>query len=363
MKIIQSNQKNILCNSKGNSSLFVLLTLGGIAVGFGMGFFFANKNRATQITKQEDVVAVYNGTGITAQDAYFSIKNRVYEIESSLYEMKRKAILDHIQSKLLEEEAKKSKMSIPSLIAKNLGGEVSEPTNDDVTNYMLSKGLNPKDRKIKREDIKNFLKYRATAEKREAYLEKLASEANIKLLIPEPSENIVTLTLDGYAKWGNNNAPVTVVEYSDFPCANCARNTENMERLKKEFGPDKVKIVFAENPTPSNPRAYPSAIAARCANDQGKFWEMRELLFQNPHKLEDKNLKDYAKTIGIDTQKFNSCLDSKQYSEQIEKSKQQAVKMGILALPSLIVNGTLIQGNQPYEKLKQKVESQLKPRG
>lgn len=349
--------------NNGNASLFGLLALGGIAIGFGIGFFVSNRNRATQITKQDDVVAVYNGVAVTAQDAYFSIKNRVYEVESSLYDMKRKAILEYIQGKLLEEEAKKAKLSIPALVAKNIGGDVQEPTEKDISDFIVSKGMNPKDKRIRRDDIKNYLRYRLNTEKRAAYLDKLAAEASIKLLIPEPSENKISLDLEGYASWGNNNAPVTVVEYTDFPCANCARNTETIDKLKKEFGPDKVRIVFAENPTPSNPRAYPAANAARCANVQGKFWEMRDLLFQNSSKLEDKNLKEYAKSLGLQMDKFNSCLDSKQYSEEIEKSKQQAIRLGIMAIPSMVVNGTLIQGNQPYEKVKQKIEELLKPRG
>lgn len=347
-----------LRSRQGNTQLFGLLVIGGIAIGFGLGFFVSNKIRGST-PKPDDVVAEYNGTGVTAQDAYQTMKNRIYDMESNLYQLKKKAISNYIENKLLEEEAKKAKMSVIALIYKNSAPH-REPTSVELDTYIQSRGMNPKDRKIKKEDYRSQMRVKINHENREEYTKKLLGQAKVKYFIPEPAENKVELNLDGYASWGNHNAPVTIVEYSDFPCVSCGRNADMIEKLKTEYGPEKLKIIYAENPTPSNPKALASAIAARCANDQGKFWEMRTTLFQNPTKLEEADLKDYAKKLGLDTAAFNSCFQNKTHAQLIEKSKQQAMKQGILGLPSVVVNGTVFQGAQAYDRLREKVEILLK---
>ena len=113
-------------------------------------------------------------------------------------------------------------------------------------------------------------------------------------------------------------------------------------------------------PLPNHNRALPASLAARCANEQGKFWEMHNTLFENQQKLEDKDLKEYAKTVGLDVAKFNTCFDGKKYQADLEKSRTEAERLGIAATPSFLINGVLLQGAQPFEKFKERIDRAAK---
>jgi protein-disulfide isomerase len=179
-------------------------------------------------------------------------------------------------------------------------------------------------------------------------------------MVKEPEAPKLAVNTEGYPSWGNAKAPVTVIEFSDFQCPFCSRAVPTIDRIKKEFGPDKVRIVFRDMPLPNHNRALPASLAARCANEQGKFWEMHNTLFENQQKLEDKDLKEYAKTVGLDVAKFNECFDGKKYVADLEKSRSEAEKIGIAATPSFLINGVLLQGAQPFEKFKEKIDRAAK---
>jgi protein-disulfide isomerase len=160
----------------------------------------------------------------------------------------------------------------------------------------------------------------------------------------------------GYPTWGNSNAPVTIVEFSDYQCPFCARVVPTLDRIKKEYGPEKVRIVFRDMPLPSHPRAPAASLAAHCANEQGKFWEYHNILFENQSKLDDGDLKTYAQKAGTDVNKFAECFSSKKYQSTIDKSIQEANSLGIQSTPSFVINGTLLPGAQPFEKFKERID-------
>jgi protein-disulfide isomerase len=159
---------------------------------------------------------------------------------------------------------------------------------------------------------------------------------------------------------GNAKAPVTIIEFSDYQCPYCSRAVPTLERIKKEYGPDKVKVVFIDMPLPNHPRAVPASQAAHCANDQGKFWEMHNAIFNNQAKMEDADLKEHAKSVGLDLAKFNECFDSGKHKATVEKARAEAEKAGIQATPSFVINGQLMQGAQPFERFKEKIDRATK---
>jgi protein-disulfide isomerase len=305
---------------------------------------------------QDPVVAEYSGKSVRASEALASVKTRIFDLEDEMFRTKEQAINDFVEQRLLDAEAKKQNVPIEQLLEKEAGGEVGEVSDKDIEEFLTSKGLSLNDPRIRKEDVRDYLKYRKKFDKRQAYVAKLKQTSHVKLLIAEPQSPKISVATEGFPTWGKPNAPVTIVEFSDHQCPFCARAIPTIERIKKEYGPDKVRIVFRDMPLPSHNRANPAALAAHCANDQGKFWEYSAMLFENQSKLEDTDLKDYAKKLGLEEAKFAECYASKKHQTDIDKSRREAESVGIQATPSFVINGFLLQGAQPFEKFKEKID-------
>lgn len=142
---------------------------------------------------------------------------------------------------------------------------------------------------------------------------------------------------------GVADAPVTLIEYSDYQCPFCARNyREVLPILEKEYiETGQVKFVMREYPLPSIHRdAMNAAMAAQCAGDQGKYWEMHNLLFDNQRQLGVDNLKQFAEDIGLDTGKFNECLDTKAHEKTVQRDLASGAKLGIRGTPGFLLGLT-----------------------
>ena len=161
-----------------------------------------------------------------------------------------------------------------------------------------------------------------------------------------PQENpIVERALGGSA------AVVTITEFADFGCITCKawHQTGIKDQILEKYG-DQVRFVWRDFPiiSANSPKA---AEAGFCANDQGKFWEYHDLLYQNAPALRMDNLKQHAADLGLETQRFNQCLDSGQYTAIVDAELQAALGYGFRGVPSFMVNGEPLIGPPSFEQL------------
>ncbi len=150
---------------------------------------------------------------------------------------------------------------------------------------------------------------------------------------------------------GSTDAPVTVVEFTDYQCPYCLRFVQQtFPKLKEEFiDTGKVRWVVRDLPLGFHKNARKAAQAAYCAGEQGKLWEMRSILFTNAKKLEAENLPKYAQVIGLDTAAFDACLASERHLALIDQSVRDAGKVKITGTPTLVVGkaaGDTVEGNR-----------------
>lgn len=171
----------------------------------------------------------------------------------------------------------------------------------------------------------------------------------------------VEVSIDDDAVKGDKNAKVTIVEFSDFQCPYCGRFAlQTLPSIRKDYvDTGKVKIVFRDFPLSFHENAQKASEAAECAGEQGKYWEMHDKLFQNQQALDVESLKKYAKEIGLDTAKFNNCLDSGSMASEVKKDFNDGVAYGVTGTPSFFINGQKIVGAQPYEVFKQIIDAEL----
>lgn len=146
------------------------------------------------------------------------------------------------------------------------------------------------------------------------------------------------LTKDYTPVLGDPNAPVMLVEFSDFQCPACAMFYPVLKKLQAEF-PKDLAVAYRHFPLPQHPRAIPAAQAALAANEQGKFWEYSELLFSNQANLKDEDFVTYALNIGLDVQKFEQDYKKDEYMQQISEDLQFGQNIGINSTPSFYLNG------------------------
>lgn len=157
---------------------------------------------------------------------------------------------------------------------------------------------------------------------------------------------------------GNKNAKIKLVEYSDFQCPFCKKFYPTFKRLLAEYG-DKVSFEYKHYPLNFHPFAQKGAEASECAGDQGKFWQLHDKIFENQESLSLATLKQWAKDIGLNSGKFNSCLDSGKYADKVQADFREGQSLGVSGTPTVFINGEKIVGAQPYETFKAAIDKLL----
>ncbi len=176
----------------------------------------------------------------------------------------------------------------------------------------------------------------------------------------QPKINMEDLMDDDPVK-GDKNAPVTIIEFSDFECPFCGRfYTQTLSQIDEQYiKTGKVKLVFRDFPLSFHQYAQKSAEASECADDQGKFWEYHDLLFENQATLSFDNLKQWASDLNLDTAKFNDCLDSGKHEAEVKQDMKDGSAAGIRGTPGFVINGQLVSGAQPFSVFQQAIEAGL----
>lgn len=147
---------------------------------------------------------------------------------------------------------------------------------------------------------------------------------------------------------GPANALITIIEYTDFQCPYCKRGADAAYELLKIY-PEKVKVVFKNNPLAFHKQALPAAKAALAANKQGKFWEYHDLLFEKPSELKEELFVKYAENLKLDMEKFNKDRNSEEIAKQIESDMADAKAHKFTSTPIFVVNGVVVRGAQTVD--------------
>jgi protein-disulfide isomerase len=157
---------------------------------------------------------------------------------------------------------------------------------------------------------------------------------------------------------GNADALVTIVEFSDYQCPFCSRAEATMQQLQKEYG-NKLRVVMKQNPLSFHPRARPAALAALAAGEQGKYWQFHERLFANAKALEDADLENHARELGLDVERWKKDMGNPKLAALIDRDQALAGKLGANGTPAFFINGRFISGAQPADTFKGIINEEL----
>ncbi|MDP2930387.1 MAG: thioredoxin domain-containing protein [bacterium] len=167
------------------------------------------------------------------------------------------------------------------------------------------------------------------------------------------------ITRDNHIR-GDFSAPITLVEFSDFECPFCAQHYPTLTKILDDYK-GKVRLAYKHFPLSIHPNSQKAAEASECADEQGKFWEYHDKLFESlaASGYSVANFKQWAKDLGLNSGKFDGCLDSGKFAQKVKNDSQEGSQKGVNGTPATFINGQLISGALPYEAFKQIIDNLL----
>jgi protein-disulfide isomerase len=310
-------------------------------------------------------VAMLDGKPITQGELDAWIKEELFRNQTEdrgtaeLYELRSRALDRLVDERLLEEAAKKRGVSTEEYLRleREARGKV---TDEEITSfYLQNKGrMGGATRDQVADRIRSYLEDQRSS----MITADLRKEAELEVLLEAPR---VTVGSEGPSR-GPADAPVTIVEFSDFQCPYCGRAEATIKQILERY-PTQVRLVYRHLPLDRiHPFARGAAEAAVCADAQGKFWEYKDKLFANQQKLAAADLQGYAKAVGLDVKAFDACVkEKKTASAVVDRDLAAATAAGTaagkrgLGTPAFFVNGILLSGAKPVEEFATVIDGEL----
>ena len=306
------------------------------------------------------VVAEIAGVSIGAGELDSRIGVEAFsEIRQREYELRRKALDDLIAERLFAREAEAQRIPVDELLRREVEAKVATPDRADAEQIFEQNRLRLPAGMSKEQALAELMvrmRMRDVERRRDAYRKELAARYGVRVLL-EPPRTALTVPADA-PTLGAPNAAVTIIEFADYQCPYCHRAQVVVEELIRRYE-GKLRLVHRDFPLGNHPRAEPASIAARCAGEQGRFWEYHRGLLRGGSDLGDADLRRRAEALNLDLATFASCQARPGGADPIRASAAEAERLGVTATPTFFVNGRRLVGAQPLEAFVEVIEEEL----
>jgi protein-disulfide isomerase len=289
------------------------------------------------------VVATVAGRPITAGTINERLKPIAYKLRLNTYTLAKQALDLTINDLLVLAEANRRNVPPEEIVRKEISEKVRAPTEAEIAKfYADNKTRIPGELVAVSSQIASYLLEQDRQRLEQALSERLRKGADIRLLISEPPVPVQSISVDDDPVRGDANAPVTIVEFTDFQCSSCAAMQPILDEVLKSYGP-KVKLVVRDFPLAVHANARKAAEAANAAHAQGKFFEYTALLLKRQNALDVPSLKKYASELGLDRVRFDAALDGGKYAAEVNHDIDDGELYGIDSTPAIFVNGMALR--------------------
>jgi len=294
--------------------------------------------------------------GEPIEEADVALTGEEWQTKQRLFELRYRAVQRAITQALLTREAEKQELSVDELVQAQIGSKVGVPTNREVQDfYEAQKEKINRPLKDVRDQIVLTLQEAKASSHLSDYVASLRSASEVKVLV-EPVR--FPVSLEDVRSEGPEDAAVTVVEFADFQCPYCRRAQATLAALREEYK-DRVRWVFKDLPLPDiHPEAVRAAMAARCADQQKKFWPFQAKLFEL-ELFTDENYEKAAKEAGVNAKKLMDCLNEGSVEQDVAREATEARNFGIGATPLFLINGIQLTGAQPITEFRTVINQEL----
>ncbi|HSB61405.1 MAG TPA: thioredoxin domain-containing protein [Vicinamibacteria bacterium] len=304
------------------------------------------------------VVAEVDGVPISGEELEGRVDRRLARLRQEEYEIRRQALDELIGERLLEKEASARGISKEEMLRDEVDRQVKEPDHSLVEQlYQQNKSRfagQPKD-EVARE-IRKALTERARAERRAALQQKLRQKAEVRVRL-EPPRIDVPVPASAPAL-GPRGAPVTIVQFTDYQCPFCHRAQATIDEVMGAYD-GRVQLVHRDFPLDNHAQAFPAARAARCAGEQGRFWDFHRNLMTVRGTMDEADLRSRAASLKLDPGAFATCLSSGRHDAAIRESLEAGTRAGVQGTPAYFVNGRMLSGARPFEAFREVIDGEL----
>ncbi len=309
------------------------------------------------------VVGTVNGASVTAGELDKHLAEEMSRLSeeylTKVHDARKQGLDEMLTDRAIELEAKAQGITKEDVVRKGVTEKMSTPSEAELKEF-YDKFVKGK-YNVPYEDAKMQIAQKMMEEKQteraKAFVEEIKKKYNATMSLPLPAIPRVEVAATGPSR-GPANAPITIIEFSDFECPFCSRAKGTVDEVMQKYG-DKIHLVYRQFPLPFHSHAKKAAEAAICADEQGKFWQMHDKMFDNNKNLTPDELKGYAKGLGLDSKKFDECLDSGKAAATVEKDIADGKKVFVNGTPHFFINGRGLSGAQPIEAFAEIIDAEL----
>jgi len=307
-------------------------------------------------------IAEVNGQPIVASDLQKYAGREIFVQRENLYKLEKQKLEEYITAYLLTREAKKRGVPVETVLDQEVNSKILPVGDDEIDMfYKLNKARIAVDLDKAREQIRGYLHNQKIQAQKALFLKSLRSNAKVVTYLKPPPVFRAELSIAGEPFKGSEKARVTIVKFEDFHCPFCKQAQPTLNELLSRYN-GQVRLVHKDLPLESlHPQARQAAEAARCAYEQGKFWEYHDTLYANSPKASADDLKSYGKEVGLNVDSFDRCFASGKYKAVVQKDLNEGAQLGLSGTPTFFINGREISGNLPLKAFEAIIDEELVP--
>lgn len=306
------------------------------------------------VPSDDEIVATVDGVDLRVSD--LDIGGELTRIRQEAYQAKVQGVEAKIAEILIRKDAERMELSFEEYLEQEIGSKISGPTPEQVERfYEQQKARIGRPLEDVRTQIERVLQQQLVRSAHDEVVASLREKSDVRVSIEPPRVSVVAETV---RVRGPEDAPISIIEFSDFQCPFCRQVQPALAELQAKYG-DQVRWSFKDLPLNSiHPQAQKAAEAARCAAEQDKFWEFRATMFESSN-ITRELFDSTAETLGVDMGDFAACLDSDRHRDAVLADSAEAESMGISGTPAFVINGVLLTGAQPLENFVAVIDREL----
>lgn len=320
---------------------------------------------AAEPSRSGEVVARLGDREVHMGELEEWIKEQLYRDEmdeqnaTGVYEIQSRYLERLVDQTLLEAEARERGVELEALL-REAAENAPEPGDPEVRQFYDQNRQRIGDQEFEAiaPRIREFLAAQAQQEAQQAFLASLREEGDVEILLEPPR---VEVAASGPSR-GPEDAPITLIEFSDYQCPFCQRSEEVVKQVLERYG-DRVQFVYRHFPLDRiHPRARPAAEAAACAEKQGEFWAFHDKLFTEG-AFAHEDFTRYAQEIGLDAEAFATCVEERATQELVEADLEAGREAGVSGTPAFFINGIPLSGARSFDEFVRVIDRELAEQG
>ncbi|HYS55172.1 MAG TPA: thioredoxin domain-containing protein [Thermoanaerobaculia bacterium] len=321
-------------------------------------FLFAAGSLQAAPPPADDKTAVVASAGaetVTVAEMETAARTSMIRLRQFEYMARRKAVEDVVFRKLLEQEARRQKITVVELRDREIRRKAQDVPETEIADLLKrAKGSLPDDPQEARARVVELVKEQREQGIETLYRRRLFARYGVEIFLPPPHLT-VPLSASDPAR-GSVDAPVTIVEFSDFQCPGCRQARKMLAELQGSYG-DKIRLIYKQFPLQGHTDAPMASQASLCAADQGKFWELHDWMFEHQDSL---HVEALAEAVDLDREAFKNCVAGGTHAADVDRDLREGRELGISGTPTIFVNGREIMMNLSEQTVRDIVDEELR---